>query len=295
MLTRSEVQRVKSIHTFFLAKFLKQQKKWNYTSVPDSEIPFVLCLPRFKSNERNLDVLDQIQIFEEMQRPKPVSPLLQQILARHNTDYQQVRDAILSNDANETAKSVMQEIQQAVFKRCVKTRHNNLCYFATEADFTQSPLSNTQIQKKQEHTTNSNVEFERYVEYYHSKGIEILDLTQPLLVIDFRKIAGELDEIPDQGNTYNKLYLVPEHCDILQLTFDMYIYGLFLGNIFQHMEETAQYMRNLDQWQNDIGYSVDNKLLLKQVCFRKAFLIARPFVIPAMLMKRKPLKAAMPR
>lgn len=258
--------RAKSIHCFFLSKFLKQQTKWNYASTVDSEIPFVLSLPRFKCKQRNLGVLEHMKILEDLMQPNPVVPLLQQIMEKHNTNNQQVREGLLKESTREEAKRVTQEIEKEIFKRCIKTRYNQLCYFATDADFTQSPLSNTQKQKKQENPENENVEYETYLEYYQSKGNQITDTTQPLLVIDYKKISGELDEISDPNN---KLYLIPEHCDIIRFSFEMYDYGMFLIHIFDHMQETYQYMNSLVQWSNSIGYHIDNKLLLKQVTQKK--------------------------
>lgn len=112
--------------------------------------------------------------------------------------------------------------------------------------------------------------------------MDVTTLDQPLLECNLRRIyAGEkristVDEAEKEAeaeeeeeltSTYSMLFLLPELCNVIGLTFEMYNFGLFIADVCKHVHATMRCVREMDQWQKSYAsFQIRDIRLLKQVC-----------------------------
>lgn len=276
---------LEKFHRFFFSNFLKQNENGNRNENSILMNSF-FSIPYFKHPSNFELALDDEEFINKMMTGVPSYPILNQL--RSEFSFEELRkfceeeketeemeqsgnpiiDLTINPELNEKMKKCVDEISRFFFKRPFLTTYNNLVYFISEVTFS--------------------VSINEILEFYKNRE-PIKDLTQPLFISNLQTILKnkkEDDYIPLQSNDemevidlgYGKTVniipsthkiehpkFIPEVCNLVPLTFQMYEFGQYLPSIFLHIGSTLKTYKQLELWQSAVGISIKDILLLKQV------------------------------
>lgn len=170
---------------------------------------------------------------------------------------QNVND-IIDGEVEKVILEVVDKIRRTFNGRMVIAKNNWLNYFVQETNVMMNPLSHFCYSKSQANTIN-------FQDYHTQKGFDIKNVYQPLFLHGFYPNPRRYERVKDidlsEICSKKETYLIPELCDILGVTVEVFNFGLYIPYVIQHMQSYLKIECFLEQ----THLNIFNKRLLKKV------------------------------
>jgi hypothetical protein len=239
-----------------------KQFHWSFPLPNAHHTTDLLIWPRFSGDtdlhQSGLPNIDYVMgLISRTPSLEVLSAIMQDVSFRELREFVGLK-AVKCDTENARLSEKIREVNSAFFKKVAVTNYKDLCYFISGVDFSTN-------------FTDTCREGKTYWEFYKDeKNISIQDQSQPFLINDMKMIAetetgiSQNDEKISSTERPGPILLVPELCHIIGLTYEMYSVGLFLPDIFKHINEMIEFINTLENWQSQWRFPI-SKRLLKQV------------------------------